>query len=68
MKEKNLLKIQPLPKVLSMQAVRSKQLREHIYRYICESNFITGQNERQETTQNTTVTKSAAVQAIKTTA
>jgi hypothetical protein len=24
------------------------------------SNFITGQNEREETTQNTTVTKSAA--------
>ncbi len=32
MKEKNLLKIQPLPKVLHMQAVRSKQLRNM---YIC---------------------------------
>jgi hypothetical protein len=27
MKEKNLLKIQPLPKVLRMQIIRSKQLR-----------------------------------------
>ncbi len=27
MKEKNLLKIQPLPKVLRVQAIRSKQLR-----------------------------------------
>ncbi len=27
MKEKNLIKIQPLPKVLRVQAIRSKQLR-----------------------------------------
>ncbi len=38
MKEKNLLKIQPLPKVLRMQAIRSKQLRNIYIRYIpCRS-------------------------------
>jgi hypothetical protein len=47
MKEKKLLKIQPLPKVLRrVHATRTK--------------FITGQNEREETTQDAIVTKSAA--------
>ncbi len=34
MKEKKLLKIQPLPKVLRVQAIRSKQLRNIYYCYI----------------------------------
>jgi hypothetical protein len=32
---------------------------------ILQLNFITGQNEREETTQNTTVTKSAACASYK---
>jgi hypothetical protein len=60
MKEKKLLKIQPLPKVLRVQAVRLEQLRD-----ICNMIFITGQNEREETTQDTIVTKSAAYASYK---
>ncbi len=36
-----------------------------IHAYRCILNFITGQNEREETTQNTTVTKSAACASYK---
>ncbi len=41
MKEKNLLKIQPLPKVLRMQALRSKQL-HNIYIYLLHTRVLSG--------------------------
>jgi hypothetical protein len=53
MKEKKLLKIQPLPKVLRVQAIKATTR-------FSAAKFITGQNEREETTQDAIVTKSAA--------
>ncbi len=50
MKEKKLLKIQSLPKELRSQAEINYLIKK----------FITGQNEREETTQDTIVTKRAA--------
>jgi hypothetical protein len=71
MKEKNLLKKQPLPKVLRVHAIRSKQLRSiyllHRHGAIRTLLLITGQNEREETTgtQDAIVTKSAACASYK---
>jgi hypothetical protein len=53
MKEKKLLKIQPLPKVLLAQAIRAtKRVRKNPDSFLFEV--------REETTQDTIVTKSAA--------
>jgi hypothetical protein len=84
MKEKKLLKIRPLPKVLRVQAIRSKQLCNIYNCYILygtrtkrrwhganrhKGDLLLVKNEREETTQNTTVTKLEVlrVQAIKAT-
>ncbi len=57
MKEKNPLKIQPLLKVLLMQAIKGQS---NMHTNTVKEKFITGQNEREETTQDTIVTKRAA--------
>ncbi len=51
----------PAPDIHTIVQCSQSHRGEHFYVHCrCEKKFITGQNEREESTQNTTVSKSAA--------